>query len=151
MDKQYIICKPSKHDIDKLCELLNTLFSFEEEFIPNKDIQKKGLLQILENPQFGTIFIIKVDNQIVGMINILYTFSTALGSKVAILEDLIIDKNHRGKGFGKKLVNFAIEDSKDKGCKRVTLLTDNTNDIAKEFYTKMGFESSSMVVMRNFL
>lgn len=151
MDKQYIICKPSKHDIDKLCELLNTLFSFEEEFTPNKEIQKKGLLQILENPQFGTIFIIKVDNQIVGMINILYTFSTALGSKVAILEDLIIDKNHRGKGFGKKLVNFAIEDSKAKGCKRVTLLTDHTNDIAKEFYTKMGFESSSMVVMRNFL
>ncbi|MDC7243505.1 MAG: GNAT family N-acetyltransferase [Sphaerochaetaceae bacterium] len=151
MEKQYIICKPSINDIERLCELLETLFSFEKEFVPNKEIQKKGLLHILENSDFGTIFIVKVDNHIVGMLNILYTFSTALGSKVAILEDLIIDKEHRGKGYGKKLVDFALEDCKAKGCKRVTLLTDHTNDIAKEFYNKMGFEDSSMVVMRNFL
>lgn len=151
MDKQYIICKPSIHDVERLSHLLGTLFSMEKEFTPDEEIQKKGLLNILENPEHGAIFIVKIDNKIVGMVNILYTFSTALGSKVAILEDLIIDKDHRGNGYGKKLVDFAIDDSRAHGCKRVTLLTDHTNNIAKEFYTKMGFESSSMVVMRNFL
>ena len=151
MEKQYIICKPSIHDVERLSHLLGTLFSMEEEFTPDEEVQKKGILNILENPEHGTIYIVKIDNKIVGMINILYTFSTALGSKVAILEDLIIDKDHRGHGYGKKLVDFAIEESKAQGCKRVTLLTDHTNNIAKDFYTKMGFESSSMVVMRNFL
>lgn len=38
------------------------------------------------------------------MVSLLYSISTALGGKVAILEDMIINKNYRNKGFGKQII-----------------------------------------------
>lgn len=149
MTEQYLISIPSHNDVEKLSTLLGTLFEMEEEFFANKENQVKGLENIIKHPEMGTIFIVKLNNQIVGMVNLLYTFSTALGGKVAILEDLIIDKEHRNKGLGTKLIKHAISHCQNNDYKRITLLTDITNKNAQKFYSKMGFEASSMVVMRN--
>ncbi len=151
MHSQYLISVPSENDLDKLASLLGSLFEMEEEFNSDVEVQKVGLKNILTNPDMGIIFIVKLNNKIVGMVNILYTFSTALGGKVALLEDLIIDKDSRGKGLGTKLVEHAIHHCQNNGYKRITLLTDNSNKDAQKFYKKLGFEDSSMVVMRNLL
>ena len=42
----------------------------------------------------------------------------------------------------------AISVARAKGCKRITLLTDKTNESAQRFYKRQGFELSSMVPMR---
>ncbi|NQY93466.1 MAG: GNAT family N-acetyltransferase, partial [Campylobacteraceae bacterium] len=89
--------------------------------------------------------------KIVGMVNFLYTISTALGSKVAILEDMILDKNCRGQNLGTTLIDFALATAKESGCKRVTLLTDEDNTQAHKFYENKGFEKSSMVPFKMIL
>ena len=85
------------------------------------------------------------------MVNLLYTISTALGGKVAILEDMIVDPEYQHKGVGSKLIQYAIDYSKEIDCKRITLLSDKENLLAHEFYKKSGFGHSSMVVFRKVL
>ena len=135
-------------DVPALCDLLSLLFSQEADFQPDYEAQRRGLLQILENPDVGVILVARQKNQIVGMVNLLFTVSTALGQRVALLEDLVILPNQRGKGIGSKLLKEAIETAKLHDCHRITLLTDLANESAQRFYRKHGFSFSAMIPMR---
>lgn len=84
----------------------------------------------------------------IGMVNILYTVSTACGGRVAIVEDMILRAEKRNNGFGTLLLSAAIELARGEGCLRITLLTDRTNDSAIRFYQRHGFVLSEMVPMR---
>jgi len=135
-------------DILALCGLLGILFSGEREFISNADIQKCALEMILNDPKIGKIFIYENDGEIIGMVSLLFTISTALGGKVAMLEDVIIAPHFQGMGFGKKLLAHAIAEAKNLTCKRITLLSDTDNIKAHHFYEQFGFKYSPMLPMR---
>lgn len=138
----------TNNDLNELIGLLNDLFTQDIEFEPNDEIQKAGLEKILNNPEIGEILVLLLDNKVIGMVSLLYSISTALGGKVAILEDMIIDKNYRSKGFGKQLLQEAINFSVKRDCLRITLLTDFNNDIAINFYEGFGFKKSDMIPLR---
>lgn len=138
----------SINDLNELIGLLNDLFTQDIEFEPNYEIQKAGLEKIIYNPEIGEILILQMDNKVIGMVSLLYSISTALGGKVAILEDMIIDKNYRKMGFGKQLLQEAINFSLKRDCLRITLLTDFNNDIAIRFYEGFGFKKSDMIPLR---
>ena len=135
-------------DISELVGLLNELFSMESEFKPNNELQKKGLLSIIENPEKGIILVKCIDKKIIGMVSILYIISTALGGKVGILEDMIISEKYRAMGNGGELLETAIKFAKENDCLRLTLLTDLNNDLAIRFYKHFGFFKSQMIPMR---
>ena len=138
------------NDIQELCRLLEELFSMEKEFEPDSGKQKNGIKKIMESSSTGFIAVIKENEKIIGMVNILYVVSTFLGEKAAILEDMIIDREYRGKGYGTTLIKYAVEEAEKRGAKRVTLLTDDTNESAMKFYEKNGFKKSEMQVMRKY-
>ncbi len=135
-------------DIPALTTLLNLLFSQEAEFQPDAEAQHRGLLKIISNPEVGEILTIRTDDSIVGMINLLYTVSTALGERVALLEDMVVLPQFRGAGTGSKLLQAAIEHARAIGCKRITLLTDGDNVAAQNFYRNNGFSASTMLPFR---
>ncbi len=142
------IDKATPADIVALTQLLSELFSQEEEFIPNAETQARGLTQIINHPETGIIILARQDNKIVGMVNLLFTVSTALGERVALLEDMIVSNPARGTGVGSQLLSKAISYAESEGCKRITLLTDKTNEKAQRFYKRQGFAFSNMIPMR---
>jgi GNAT superfamily N-acetyltransferase len=135
-------------ELDELVELLNVLFTQDIEFEPDYEKQKVGLEQIILNPVLGEILVMKIDGNVVGMVSLLYSISTALGGKVAILEDMVMSKDFRGKGLGKELLNEAIAYAQERGCLRLTLLTDFDNETAIRFYQSAGFSLSKMIPLR---
>ena len=135
-------------DLIDLVLLLNDLFNQDEEFEPNEQLQKSGLLDILKNKNIGEILVLKVENEIIGMVSLLYSISTVLGGKVAILEDMIIKQKYRKSGYGTILFKEAMEYAKNVGCLRITLLTDRGNEVAQKFYESFGFKKSPMLPMR---
>jgi GNAT superfamily N-acetyltransferase len=142
------ITEATLHDVPALSQLLYQLFAQEEEFTPNGTHHAKALQTIIENREIGTIFVAKVDNKAVGMVSLLFTVSTALGGKVAWLEDMVISTKHQSQGIGKALLAHAIKYAKAKQIERITLLTDQSNHKAQKFYQSFGFEGSPMIPMR---
>ena len=138
-------------DIPVLCELLWELFSQEVEFTPNKRSQEKALKKIIEDENIGDIFVAVKENKVIAMVNILYTISTALGEKVAILEDMVVFKEFKNQKIGSNLIEFTLDYLKKNSFKRVTLLTDSDNFNAHNFYKKHEFTESSMIVFRKSL
>ena len=131
-------------DIPELVELLKALFEQETEFEPKSEAQRKALSKIILDPKIGIILVARDAEKILGMINLLFTESTALGSKVAILEDMVVLSKSRGEGIGSKLIDYAIGKAKKEGYKRITLLTDIENTKAHSFYQKEWFVKSMM-------
>lgn len=52
---------------------------------------------------------------------------------------IIVKKDFRGKGYGKKLMNYAIEYAKSKGYKEISLGVNLDNYIAFKLYVDLGF------------
>jgi ribosomal protein S18 acetylase RimI-like enzyme len=135
-------------DLPALADLLHQLFALESDFQPARDKQLRGLRLILDNPALGRLFVLRIDGQVAGMANALITVSTALGTPVVLLEDVIVSRNQRGSGHGRRLLEHVFAWAKAQGLARVTLLSDQDNAPALAFYEKLGFEKSAMVVRR---
>ena len=138
-------------DAARCAELLGILFSQEDEFTANAEVQSRALSMIIRNPELGRIFVGEIDGVIQGMVMLLFTVSTFLGHKAALLEDMVIAPAWRGKGLGTRLLDHAVDFAFREGFGRITLLTDRDNDAAQQFYRKQGFSKSEMVVFRMLL
>jgi len=55
------------------------------------------------------------------------------------INDIPIDKNYRGKGIGKLLIEKAIEWAKGKNCMGMQVETQDVNVNACKFYERLGF------------
>jgi GNAT superfamily N-acetyltransferase len=135
-------------DLPHLADLLAELFALESDFVPDRAKQLRGLRLILDEPQLGRLFVLRIDGHVAGMANALITVSTAEGGKVLLLEDVIVGRAHRGGGLGRKLIEHVLQWAKQQGMTRVTLLADRDNHSALDFYRKLGFELSNMTVLR---
>jgi predicted N-acetyltransferase YhbS len=135
-------------DIESLNLLLKSLFTQEAEFKVDYKKQTKALKKIIKSKSIGDIFVVEKKGKVVGMVNILYTYSSALGKKVALLEDMIVLKKYRQKGLGSKLLKKVLKKLDGSGIARVTLLSDFDNIDVHRFYKKHGFYKSNMVVFR---
>jgi GNAT superfamily N-acetyltransferase len=96
----------------------------------------------------GRLFVLRVDGKVTGIANALITISTAEGGYVLLLEDVFINKECRGMGFGRRLLEHVLAWAKAQGISRVTLLVDKDNASALEFYGRLGFRASAMTVLR---
>lgn len=140
--------RASASDIPALSELLSVLFAQEMEFTPDTAAQCKGLSIIIGNPDLGAILVAREGSTILAMVNLLFTVSTAIGERVALLEDMVVSPDARGSGVGSDLLNHAIDFARRRDVKRITLLTDRENTSAQRFYSKHGFSESTMVPLR---
>ncbi len=139
----------TEHDLPGLIDLLEVLFEQESDFQPNRDKQERGLRLILDWPEMGAIFVARdADEQVVGMVSLLYSISTAEGGRVCWLEDMVVHPDHRSGGLGTRLLNHALKCADRGDFVRVTLLTDGNNEGAKRFYGRHGFVESNMSVLR---
>jgi N-acetylglutamate synthase-like GNAT family acetyltransferase len=138
-------------DLPALTELLMDLFSRSNDFSPERDVQERGLRLILEQPNRGRIFVVRNNDRIFGMVNLLFTISTARGGFVILMEDVVIHPDHRGQGYGAMLVDYVVDFAKRKNFKRITLLTDRISAESQEFFKKQGFEYSNMIPMRRII
>ena len=103
-----IIRKARKEDMPAVLDLIRELAHFEREpdavEVTVQELQQDGFR---DHPAFQCL-VAEVDNQIQGMALIYMRYSTWKG-QVLHLEDLIIKKEHRGKGLGSRLLDEVIK------------------------------------------
>jgi GNAT superfamily N-acetyltransferase len=135
-------------DLPLLVQLLVELFEEEGDFSPDPARHEVGLRLILENPKGGRILVIRNDHTLIGMVNLLFTISTAVGGMVLLMEDVIIHPAHRGQGYGSRLISDVEKFARKKGFKRITLLTDKISAESQRFFQRHGYAFSNMIPMR---
>jgi glucosamine-phosphate N-acetyltransferase len=92
---------------------------------------------IAQSDLMEDIIVIEEDNRIVGSATmwVEYKLTHSLG-RVCHIEDVIVDVNKRGRGYGKALIEYIVGLAGELKCYKVIL---NCDPDKCEFYSKMGF------------
>lgn len=80
-----------------------------------------------------------IDDKPVGLINCFEAFSTFLCKPLVNIHDVIVLKEHRGKGVSQKMLSLVEKIASEKGCCKLTLEVLSGNNSAKSSYQKYGF------------
>jgi GNAT superfamily N-acetyltransferase len=64
------------------------------------------------------------------------------GAFRGLIEDVRVAAHRRSRGIGEQLVQWAVGQARDKGCKLVELLTHNSRVDAQRFYERLDFQRS---------
>lgn len=74
-----------------------------------------------------------------GFVQTRFRLSVWTGSEDAWLEDLFVEESARGEGYGRILVEAAIERARSRGCARIQLDVNEANKAAVALYESTGF------------
>ena len=119
---------------DEYFSLLEQLTSVEKENIKREDFKDYVNSQ---NDNWRT-FVYEKNGKILASITLFIERKIIHGlGKVGHIEDVVCDKNSRGQGLGKKIIDFATEYCLSQGCYKVIL---DCADHNIGFYQKCGYE-----------
>ena len=140
--RNLIIRSAKTEDIEKIITLLIELGRPR----PNKNDKKvfSELIQSYLDDFNKEILIVKNSSDVIGMISIMYLTRLNQKQQEMYIPELIIQKEFRNTGIGKKLINAAIELAKKKNCHRIRLESGNQRTESHMFYEKNNFEQSAL-------
>jgi ribosomal protein S18 acetylase RimI-like enzyme len=95
-------------------------------------------LAALVNDPSSSLFLLYTEDKIAGMLT-LGTYLSPTGRK-AWIEDVVVDSAYRGKGYGKMLVEHAIEYARTLSPCTLMLTSNPARIAANELYRASGFE-----------
>jgi ribosomal protein S18 acetylase RimI-like enzyme len=127
--------------------LLAQLFSIETDFTPDHEKQRRGLKLLLESTG-AQILVAESRGRLVGMVTMQTLVSTAEGGRGGLVEDLVVDSEYRGMRIGAGLLEQLQSRAQKMGLSRLQLAADKTNSAALEFYRKVGWEQTSLLLLR---
>jgi len=142
----------SPEDIPALSELLDTLFSIEQDFQPNTERQTRGMALLLQHSDRSCIKVARNENgQPVGMVSAQLVISTAEGAPSAWVEDMVVREEWRGQGVGQALLENLLQWARSHGATRAQLLVDIYNTPAVGYYDHLGWDTTRLAARRVFL
>lgn len=112
-----------------------------------KLLTKDNIKEILDSPK-DYLFVAKDSNTntIVGML-ILITYRIPFAKK-GIIEDLVVDEKWRGKGIGRRLINYAVRQAHKKLVQYIDLTSNPTRENGNKLYQCVGFKKRNTNVYR---
>ncbi len=105
----------------------------------------------IEDDKNNELIVAEIDSKVVGTLQIAYIpYLTGQGEIRAQIEAMQIDPGLRGAGVGTKLMSWAIERAKEKGCGMVQLNCHKLRERSHNFYKKLGFTPTHLGFKLNF-
>lgn len=83
------------------------------------------------------------DGIVIGVLQITFIpYLTYRGGWRALIEGVRVASGFRSGGVGKRMLDWAIQRAKDRGCRVVQLTSDKSRPDAVRFYEQLGFVAS---------
>jgi ribosomal protein S18 acetylase RimI-like enzyme len=98
-----------------------------------------ALVEGLKNFPTSIVLLASVNNRFVGLCNAFVTLATFTVKKAINVHDLIVLKEFRGIGAGRKLMQEIIKIANETDCSKVTLEVRDDNGPAQKLYNSLGF------------
>ncbi len=136
-------------DLDECCDVFVNAFllAYEDLTLEQLGVQDKTLFlkdafgDMYRDVQTGKqkLFVAKHQEKVIGFVS----FEEAEKPHQIYIAHLAVDPNYWQEGIGKRLVFSALDAFE--GVDRLVVITRKVNEVAKKFYQKLGFVSSSYI------
>jgi len=134
-------------DLDALFEMMRHMQlddPWEEAF--HESTVRANLAELLHNPVYGVIYIVREASTPIGYLVICFDYSLEYRGKGAWIDELFVESTHRGEGIGTQLLDLAEQVSKEHNA-RVLHLEVNHGNPAIELYRRRGFSDHHRYLM----
>jgi ribosomal protein S18 acetylase RimI-like enzyme len=81
------------------------------------------------------------DSPPAGVAQLRFRFGIWWAAEDALLEDLFVDESARGSGLGRALLDRAVLEARERGCRRMELDVNDNNAAALSLYRSLGFDN----------
>jgi glucosamine-phosphate N-acetyltransferase len=128
-------------DFENIFPLLEQLWSdLKLDFKTLFDIYKKGI-----DSESQRLIVGIVDNKTIGFCSLTIKNNLWQTGNLGHVDELVIDKSCRGKGYGKTLIDSITKIAKDLKCKRIELDSAFHRKEAHRFYESIGYENRAFL------
>ena len=133
-------------DLPRLLELLHQLS--QQSRTPEAtarlatDAHRETLRNIAADPRVRLV-VAEDGDRVVGTLTLYLLPNLSHGARpFAIVENVVVDADARGAGYGRALMEHAVRLAREAGCYKVSLTSHNNRAEAHAFYSAIGFTNS---------
>ena len=123
-------------DQNRCSELLEVLAKATSD--PHEVFDSKTFKNLISNER-GSLVVAEENGTVLGMASISFNLALRYNGEYCQLEELVVDKEARGKNVGGLLIEETIKLAKKRGCKEYGLYILESTKHNQGFYEKYGF------------
>lgn len=127
-----------QNDIETILSMMQDFYTIDNYPI-DTNVSKKLFQEFIDDEKLGKAWLIKTNDKIVGYAILTFIFSFEYKGTIAFLDELYISEKVRGKGIGKKTIDFVQAEAKKQHVKVVYLEVENHNENAQKLYLANDF------------
>ena len=135
---QPTVRKAVASDEPAIVALVDALADYEKLPRPTPEARTRLIHDMFGPTSRIDCFLAFADGYPVGYAIVLETYSSFLALPTLYLEDLFILEEYRQRGIGRALFKTALDEAKRRGCGRMEWTVLDWNQLAIDFYNKIG-------------
>ena len=112
------------------------------DFSEVDEAYEKAFADIAADPR-NHLIVADADGELVGCMQITYIPGLGRhGAERSLIESVRVRSDRRGRGLGRDMMIWAVDQARERGCALVQLTTDKSRADAHRFYRNLGFVAS---------
>lgn len=134
------IRKLQKTDFDTVLSMMVVFYASDALLVhPSEAVLRKTLTDALADTPYLEAYGFEEAGVLTGYGMVAMSYSTEAGGLCAWIEDIYIEPEHRGKGYGTRFLAF-VKERYGRRVARIRLEAEPENERAMAVYSKAGFE-----------
>jgi GNAT superfamily N-acetyltransferase len=128
----------TEEDVPLILHFIKALAEYErlaDRVVANEETLRRTLFG---NPRFAEVLFAEEDGKPAGFALFFHNYSTFIGQPGIYLEDLFVEPEYRGRGYGKALLARLARIAKERDCGRVDWAVLDWNQPSIDFYLGIG-------------
>lgn len=134
--------------IESIVQMMHDFYAIDNYPI-DIEVSKKLFQEFIYDEKLGKVWLIYIDEIIVGYVILTFVFSFEYKGRIAFLDELYIKESYRGKGIGKNAIDFIKEQASNQNVKLIYLEVENHNEKAQKLYLANDFEVHNRKILKH--
>ena len=136
----------ARADIELLLPFMREYYEFDHLSFDER-VARTALENFIDDPTFGRVWWLSVDNELVGYLILTLGYSIEYGGRDAFIDEVYIRESHRGHGIGRQAIAFAEAQCRALDVYALHLEVERDNTAAHALYRQVGFVDHDRYLM----
>lgn len=137
-----IIRRVKPEELNKLVSVYRSAYEGLEEYAYTSGSEIRSYMRWLYRGDPDGFLVAELNGEIIGFVSVHTNWWDKRVGRTAEIHEIAVQKRYQHMGIGKKLLKKAVEYALSRGCNWVSLWVGSENNMAKEWYRRLGFEET---------
>ncbi|MFN8207329.1 MAG: GNAT family N-acetyltransferase [Bacteroidales bacterium] len=133
-------------DIQLLLEMMEAFYSIDRYPFDSR-LTGINLEEFIADESLGRIWMVEVDERNIGYFALTFGYSFEFKGRIALLDEIFLQKEYRNKGIGKKALEFIFKQAPGLQLKTILMEVEKHNAHAIHLYEKLGFRDHNRLIL----